>query len=182
VLKLAENPSILHPDVESLREFDGTWWVAHTKARAEKAFAWDLRRCGIAYFLPMQERVRISSGKKRHALLPLFSSYVFFCGDETDRYTAMTTNRLCQTIPVVDQETLVAQLSDIQRALRAEARLDPYPRHTVGRLCQITSGTLKGIRGVVIRRGRHARIVLQIDMLGQGAIMEIDADLLEPVD
>jgi ABC-type protease/lipase transport system fused ATPase/permease subunit len=38
------------------------------------------------------------------------------------------------------------------------------------------------LEGIVIDRSKQARIVLQIDILGQGAVMEIDADLLEPIE
>jgi len=33
MLKLSENPVILTPEVQSVAELSGTWWVAHTKAR-----------------------------------------------------------------------------------------------------------------------------------------------------
>ena len=33
MLKLSENPAILTPEVQSVAELSGTWWVAHTKAR-----------------------------------------------------------------------------------------------------------------------------------------------------
>ncbi len=94
MLKLSQNPPVLPPEVESVTQLSGRWWLAHTKSRCEKAFAWDLIDHSIGYFLPLIERVRISDGKKRRVLMPLFSSYVFFCGDEEDRYTAMTTSRL----------------------------------------------------------------------------------------
>jgi hypothetical protein len=181
MLKLSENPAILHPPVGSVRELVGTWWLAHTKARAEKAFAWDLSARGIGYFLPMQQRVRIVSGKKRRPIMPLFPGYVFLCGGEQDRYAAMTTNRLCQTIAVADQAKLIDELAAVEQALRGGIELDLYPRAAVGQLCRITAGALAGIEGVVIERGRHARFVLRIDALCQGALMEIDADLLEPL-
>jgi len=39
-----------------------------------------------------------------------------------------------------------------------------------------------GIEGVVIRRcDAKARMVLEVTILGQGAVIEIDADLLEPI-
>ncbi len=60
MLKLADNPPILTPDVESLTDLDGTWWVAHTKTHFEKSFAWDLYSRGIGYFLPMREYVNRS--------------------------------------------------------------------------------------------------------------------------
>ena len=51
------------PGIESLRDLSGTWWVAHTKARFEKVFAWDMLSHGIGYFLPMREKVIFSGGR-----------------------------------------------------------------------------------------------------------------------
>jgi len=60
MLRLSDNPAILTPEVQSVTELSGTWWVAHTKARFEKAFAWDMLSHGIGYFLPM--RVKMYGG------------------------------------------------------------------------------------------------------------------------
>ncbi|HEW78934.1 MAG TPA: hypothetical protein ENH34_03060 [Phycisphaerales bacterium] len=181
MMKLSDNPSILSPCVESLTELSGRWWVAHTRARNEKAFVWDLHRRDIGYFLPMVERTRIYNGKKQSVLLPLFSSYVFFCGSDADRYSAMTTNRLCQTIEVRDQQTIIKELAAIEKALAAKVQLDPYPFAVVGQRFRITGGSLKGMEGIVIKRTQRACFVLEVDILGRGTVMEIDADLIEPV-
>jgi len=182
MLKLSENPAILTPEVRSLSELRGTWRVAYTKARFEKAFARDLLGHGIGYFLPMREKIIFSGGRKRQIMSPLFTSYVFFCGTEQDRYTAMTTNRLCHTIEVIDQEGLINELMSIEKALLSKAIIDNYPNLPVGSLCRITSGPMMGIEGVVIRRcDTKARMVLEVTILGQGAVIEIDADLLEPM-
>ena len=168
--------------MESLRQLCGRWWVAHTKSRFEKAFAWDLLRHGIGYFLPMVERVRISGGRKRRVMAPLFPSYVFFCGNEADRYAALATDRLCQVLRVADQEVLIGELGDIERAMAGKAVMDPYPFAATGRRCRVKAGPFRGLEGVVVNRNKVARLVLQVGILGQGAAIEIDADLLEPGD
>lgn len=160
----------------------GTWWIAHTKARCEKAFAWDLLRRGIDYFLPMMERVTVSSGKKRRGMAPLFSSYVFFCGNEESRYAALTTDRLCQVLRVVDREQLVRELGALEAALQAGAPLDFYPQFEVGRRCRVKAGAFKGLEGTVLEKHAKGRLMLFVSILRQGASLEIDADLLEPID
>ncbi len=182
MLKLTDNPPMTPPSMDSVARFTGDWWVAHTRPRFEKAFAWDLLNRGIGYFLPMMKRVTISGGRKRHVLTPLFTSYVFFCGTDEDRYTAMTTDRLCQTIPVKDQTRFVSEISAVQRALAGDAKLDPHPFAAIGRRCRVKAGPFEGIEGVVVHRNKIARLVLQVSILGQGAAIEIDADLLEPAD
>jgi transcription antitermination factor NusG len=107
---------------------------------------------------------------------------VFFCGTDEDRYRAMTTNRLCQTIDVPDQGRLIRELLSIERALAGKVTLDPYPFAAVGQRCRIKAGPFEGTEGVVIQRDRLWRLVLQVSILGQGASMEVDADLLEPLE
>jgi len=183
MLKLSENPAILTPQVQSLTELIGTWWVAHTKARFEKAFAWDMSGHGIGYFLPMREKIFFSGGRKRRAMIPLFTSYVFVCGTESDRYKAMTTNRLCQMIDVIDQDDLIRELSRIEKALLSGAVIDHYPHLPVGNRCRIVSGPMMGTEGVVIERiDEKARMVLEVTILGQSAVVEVDSDLLSPVE
>jgi len=179
---LSENPAILTPQVQSLTELTGTWWVARTKARFEKAFAWDLLSHGIGYFLPMREKIIFSGGRKRCVVVPLFTSYVFFCGTEQGRYMALKTNRLCQTIEVIDQDSLVEDLVSIEKALLSKAVIDNYPRLPIGSHCRIKSGPMMGIEGVVIeRKDTKARMVIEVTILGQGAVVEIDSDLLESI-
>ena len=128
MLRLSDNPAILTPEVQSVTELSGTWWVAHTKARFEKVFAWDMFNRRRGYFLPMREKIIFSGGRKRHIMAPLFTSYVFICGTELDRYTALTTNRLCQTIDVVDQDGLIKERASVEKALLSKAIIDHYPQ------------------------------------------------------
>ena len=181
MLKESDNPPILSPNARTLCDLSGRWWVAHTRARNEKAFAWDLLHRGIGYFLPLVERLSVSGGKKRRALMPLFPSYVFFCGDDAARYLAMTTNRICRTLDVNNQNGLIAELSAIEKALSGKAELDLYPFAVAGQRCRIIGGPFQGLEGTVVHRKQLARLVLEVGILGQGASLEIDADLLEPI-
>jgi len=128
----------------------------------------------------MMERVSSYSGRKSRALLPLFPGYVFFCGSESDRYAAMTTNRLCRTIDIVDQAGLIDELTAIETVLRNKVAFARYPHSAAGRRYRVRSGVLKGVKGVVVQRRRRAELVLQASVLRQGMVVEIDADLLEP--
>ncbi len=138
MLKLAENPPMRPPTCQTIRELAGPWWVAHTKARAEKAFAWDLVAAGISYFLPLVRHTSFSGGRKRLGMLPLFPSYVFFSGGEMERYRALTTHRLCQVIAVTDQAQLIAELASLERALDEGAAMTPlYAFAVKGRRCRV---------------------------------------------
>lgn len=182
MLKLSDNPPMLFPAVETLEQIEGRWWIAHTKARNEKALANVIRRWDIPYFLPMREKVSVNRGRKLISLLPLFSGYVFFNGDEETRYQVLTTNRVAQILEVVDQTQLVSELEQIQMALHCHMPLDPHPYLHVGTRCRVRSGSLAGVEGLVVRKQKLTKLVLQVNILGQAAAVEIDGDLLEPLD
>lgn len=182
MLKESENPPIIWPEAQSISDFTGLWWVAHTKSRNEKALAHDLVAKNISYFLPMTWKVQRRSHRTFRSLLPLFSGYLFFCGREAERVELLRTNRVAGVIEVKDQEKLLDELVQFERALRAGAPLTPYKYIKAGQRCRVIAGPLLGLEGIVIQVKNVARLLLQIDMLGQAASVEINIDLIEPID
>lgn len=95
----------------------------------------------------------------------------------------MRTNRLCHTVDVADQEQLINELAGIESALLNKAVIDGYPDLPVGCRCRIISGPMRNTEGVVVERDcAKARMVIEVTILTQGALVEIDADLLEPLE
>ena len=196
MLKESENPPLFWPEVESVGDFTGQWWVAHTKSRNEKALAHDLINREISYFLPMSWRVRRIRKRTVRSLLPLFSGYLFFCGDDNERVELLRTNRVANVITVRDQERLLNELLQIEQALQSGAPLAPHKYIKTGQQCRVIAGPLTDLQGVVVKASRYKttrpegaaksqstiRLVLQIDMLGQAASVEIDADMIEVID
>jgi len=180
MLKESENPPIGWPEGQGLRQYRGLWWVVHTKSRNEKALAWDMLRKDVSYFLPMRWKTSRASGRTIRTLVPLFTGYVFFCGDEDQRLTVLQTNRAAGLIAVADQERLVDELSQIELALRGGATLQPDNYIKEGQICKVVGGPLAGLKGVVLRSGANLRLLLQVDMLGQATSVEIDSTLIEP--
>jgi len=182
LLKTSENPPIIWPEDRSVVDFTEQWWVVHTKSRNEKALAHDLIRREVNYFLPMSWKARKSSRRTVRALLPLFNGYLFFCGSENQRVQLLQTNRAAGLIEVVDQQQLVSELAQIEQALRAGAPLTPENYIEKGRKYRVVAGPLMGLKGTVIEVRNATRLVLQVDMLGQAASVEIDVDLLEIIE
>ena len=182
MLKLTENPPITWPEGKSIADFIGCWWVAHTKSRNEKALAHDLISKSISYFLPMSWKVRKQKGRTMRSLLPLFGSYLFFCGDENQRLETLRTNRVANIIEVKDQHRLLHELSQIERALKTGAPLEPHKYLKTGQRCRVIAGPLADLNGIVVKTKTVMRLVLQIDILGKATSVEIDADMIELLD
>ena len=182
MLKVSENPPIIWPQAESIRDFSGQWWVVHTRSRNEKALAHDLMSKNISYFLPMSWKVRRRSRRTIRSFLPLFSGYLFFCGQENQRVELLRTNRVANLIEVIDQQILLDELVQIDQALRAGAPLTPHKYIKSGQRCRVIAGPLIGLEGIAVKTKNAIRLVLQIDILGQASSVEIDIDMIEVLD
>jgi transcription antitermination factor NusG len=182
LLKVRENPPVTWPEEQSIVEFSGAWWVVHTRSRNEKALAQDLIGRHINYFRPMNWKVRRQRGRTIRSLLPLFTGYLFFCGEENQRIKVLKTNRVANLIEVKDQQRLVDELLQIEKALRAGAPLAPHKYLKAGQHCRVIGGALADLRGIIVRTKNTARLVLQIDILGRATSVEIDTDMIEVID
>lgn len=165
-----------------ISESGGRWCVLHTKARHDKSLGWDLLRMEITYFLPLVRTPRVYSGRRAEAVLPLFPGYLFAAvSSDQDRYRILSTQRVARVIDVVDQARIRRELDQIRQAVLTPHQVDLYPGIKKGRRCRVIAGSLKGLEGVVTLRRETGRIHLDVTMLGQSAVVEIDAMLLEPL-
>lgn len=182
MLKENENPPIIWPDEKGIEEFEGTWWVAHIKSRNEKALAWQLVTHRVQYFLPMSWKVSKNKQRTFRSLLPVFPGYLFFCGQERDRMEVLKTNRVANLIPVHSQSQLVTELKPIETVLRTGEILLPHDYLQAGQKCKVIAGPLMGTEGIVESTPKGSRLILQVEMLGQAASVEIDMDMVEKIE
>jgi transcription antitermination factor NusG len=182
LLKLSENPPAIWPADKSINEFEGDWWVIHTKSRNEKALAWQMQRAGVSYFLPMSKKVTKNKGRTTRSLLPLFTGYLFFCGNDVARLIVLQTNRVANLIEVPDQEGFLRDLSPIEILIRQGEDVQPHVYIEAGQKCRVTAGPLLGTEGIAEACNAGMRLILQVDMLGQATSVEIATDMIEMID
>ena len=159
----------------------GLWWVLHVKPRSEKALA---RRCAgkqASFFLPQYRQLRKSQGRVRDSYLPLFPGYLFLFGDERDRLTALETNLVVNVLSVANQRELFEDLKRINRVIESGLPMLPGERLRPGAAVMITDGPLAGMHGHVIREKNKLTLILKVSFLQQGAPVEIDRWMVEPL-
>lgn len=161
----------------------GSWWVAHTKPRNEKALAADLSRLGVFHYLPLRKRETRSRKTRRisRSLLPVFPGYLFFNGREEQRHRALATHRIANVLAVTAQDRLITELRQVHQALLAGVDVRWHREIRVGQAARVVEGPLIGVEGVISRRLSKLRLVLNVDMLGQSISVEVSAHQLEPI-
>ncbi|MFZ5830338.1 MAG: transcription termination/antitermination protein NusG [Planctomycetota bacterium] len=158
------------------------WWVLYTKARQEKALARDLVSLEIPFYLPQVKRTSVSRGRRFTSWVPLFGGYVFLFASETERVRTLATNRISRVLEVRDPERLVFDLTQLRALIAADAPLTVESRLEPGRRVRVRQGALMGIEGTVLSRRGDVRLLVAVDFLQQGASVEIEDSLLEPLD
>jgi len=161
---------------------DRRWWVLYTKARQEKATARQLLTYRLPFYLPLVSKTQVSRGRKTRSYIPLFSGYVFMFGTEDERVRSLTTNRISRILTVDDPEQLIHDLRQLQQLIVSDAPLTVESRLVPGNRVRVRQGPFAGVEGTVLTRRGKTRLLVAVDFLQQGASVEIDDFLLEPID
>ena len=182
---LGEEP-VLYPEMlldETVSEpSERRWWVLYTKARQEKAISRELLAYQVPFYLPLVKKTSASRGRRITSHIPLFAGYVFLYGTEEERIRSLTTNRVSRILWVDDPERLVLDLRQLRHLITSNAPLTIESRLVPGNRVRVRHGPFAGLEGTVLTRRGKTRPLVSINFLQQGASIEIEDFLLEPID
>ncbi len=160
-----------------------SWFAVWTRARHEGKVDRQVRRLGQDCFLPLVSSRRRWSDRWKEVQLPLFPGYVFV---RIHPDTALRVERLASVVSVVRGPEGPAaipedEIDSIRRLTEAPTRVELFPSLVEGREVVITKGALRGIRGTLVERRGAYRVVVSVNLLQQGAAVEIQPSDVEPV-
>ncbi len=173
-------PDLMEEQAELLLLQGKSWWALYTRSRREKDLMRRLVKLQVPFYGPViEQRHRSPSGRLRTSYSPLFSNYVFVCGDDSDRYNALTTGCVSRDLLVTDPTALVHDLREIHSLINTGVDLTPEAHIEVGERVRVKSGPLENRVGVVIERRGKRRLLVAVDFLQQGASVELEHCELE---
>ncbi len=156
------------------------WWACYTRARQEKQLMRNLLKAEIGFYAPIiSRRYRSPAGRVRESYLPLFANYVFVCGGEMARYTAVCSGCVSRTIAVPYPDLLVEDLRQLQQLIRTGAPLSPEERIDSGDRVRVKNGQFAGFEGTVLRRQQQTCLIVEVRFMNQGASVVLDDCQLE---
>lgn len=167
ILSQKDNPPTTNLDCPII-ETEGTWWIAKVMSRQEKAFAFDLLKQNIKYYLPYYKKItKKSDGKNRKTFMLLFPSYVPFIS--ADPYPLLTkTNRIATILPVQAQFRFKQQLQQVFIANESEIIIHPVEpcEYKTGEMVKVVTGVLKGMVGKIVQYQGDSKLILEIESIG----------------
>lgn len=159
------------------------WYALRTRSRHEKRVQQQLAARGIEPFLPLVERVSQWKDRRQRVAFPLFPGYCFARFALSSRVEVLKTQGVVQIlgnpegpVPVPD-----AEIEAVRRLVESTLPYDPHPYLAEGMRVEVIRGPLRGLQGVLLRKGARARLVIGVTLIHQGASVELDAFDVAPV-
>jgi transcriptional antiterminator NusG len=153
------------------------WFAVWTRSRHEQVVRDQLGSKHFDVFLPMITRWSRWKDRKKKIDWPLFPGYCFARFDPANPLPVL---RCTGVVNIVSFEGKPApipeiELDSIRLLLGSEFQFDPCPLIKEGMLVEVIHGPLKGVVGRLMRKDAHrARLVLSVDLIGQGVSVEVD--------
>jgi transcriptional antiterminator NusG len=153
------------------------WYAVWTRSRHEQVVRSQLDEKNIAAFLPTMARWSRWKDRKKRIEVPLFPGYVFARFDAAARLAVLKCSGVVSIVsfngepaPVPDHE-----IDGIRTLVESTLPFDPCPTIKTGMLVEVAHGPLKGVVGRLTRKGSQSRLVLSVDLIGQGVSVQVDA-------
>ncbi len=162
------------------------WFAVYTRPRHEKKVAAMLERKGFEYFLPLYTVRRRWSDRWKTISFPLFPNYLFVRFDLMDhrRYISLLrTPGLVHLVrfrgrvePVPDEE-----VEAVRRLCTSGVEYAPFPYLENGRWVEVVRGPLRGMRGYILRREGHYKLVISVHILMRSVATHVSVFDVEPL-
>ena len=141
-----------------------------------------LRSLKVAHYGPqVAHRRRSPAGRIRTTYAPLFSNYVFLCGDDESRYKAVCTGCVQKATEVTEPKELLEDLIQIRDLINMGVPLTVEGRLQPGQFVRIKSGSFAGYEGTVLRRDQETRLLVAVRFMDQGVSVKLEDCQLEPI-
>lgn len=162
------------------------WYCVQTKPRAEGTALEHLSRQGFECFLPRVQVVRLSGGRRRRVIEPLFPRYLFLqARPDIESIGPVRSTR--GVLGLVRFGDLIAEApGHLVRRLIADADTQgvihaPDNSLRPGDRVQILDGSLAGLEGIYCNPHGSDRAVVLLSLLGSARRVVMSNDQLQPL-
>ena len=153
------------------------WYAIWTRSRHEQVVRTQLDDKQVPAFLPTLTKWSRWKDRRKQIEVPLFPGYVFARFDAAGRLGVLKCSGVVSIVsvngapaPVPDEE-----IDAVRTLVTSTLPYDPCPTIKTGTMVEVVHGPLKGVTGRLTRKGSQARLVLAVNLIGQGVSVQVDA-------
>ena len=158
------------------------WYAIWVRSRHEQTVRDQLEQKHIDAFLPTIPRWSRWKDRKKKIDWPLFPGYCFARFDPRERLPILKCTGVVSIISFQGEPAPIPEheIDGIRRLIESDLAFDPCPMIREGMMVEVVHGPLKGVIGRLVRKSEKARLMLSVDLIGQGVSVEVDAADVRP--
>jgi transcription antitermination factor NusG len=156
---------------------ESRWFAVWTRSRHEQVVRTQLAEKQVPVFLPTLKKWSRWKDRRKQIDVPLFPGYVFARFDPEHRLQVLKCSGVVSIVsvngtpaPVPDEE-----IESIRTLVTSTLPFDPCPTIRTGTMVEVVHGPLKGVVGRLTRKGTQSRLILAVNLIGQGVSVQVDA-------
>ena len=159
------------------------WYVLHTKSRFENVVFEKLSKKSLESFFP---RIRVRSKRKdriKMIMVPLFPGYIFVRSD-LNPYEHLEIVKVTGAVRLIGNQTGPVSVNEdainsLKIMINGNNAISTGTQFEKGDRVMVMSGPFAGVIGIFSQYRGQGRLIVNIDILGQYAAVEVDEEDVE---
>lgn len=153
------------------------WFAVWTRSRHEASVRDHLLKRGVEAFLPTLPKWSRWKDRRKRIDWPLFQGYCFARIRAAETGLVRTCPGAAAIVSFDGHATSIpdSEIDAIRTLVSSDLQYDPCPLVAEGSAVEVIAGPLEGVTGRLVRKNSRARLVLSVDLIGQGVSVEVDA-------
>uniref|UniRef100_A0A832DPK3 UpxY family transcription antiterminator n=1 Tax=Ignavibacterium album TaxID=591197 RepID=A0A832DPK3_9BACT len=152
------------------------WFALYTKVNQEFKAAEQLNRIGIEYYLPVVNKIRQWSDRKKKIKEPVIKNYIFIYATESERLEALNLTSVVRCISENGRPAVIPewQIENLKLVIESRADFILYEGLVPGQSIEILTGPFKGVKGIVHAfNDKNMNLAISIDILNRSLIIQL---------
>lgn len=156
-----------------------SWFALYTKVHQEFKARAQLDALNIINYLPVVTKVKQWSDRKKHITDPVLKGYIFIRATEKERLIALEQSAVVRCLYENGKPAVIPdwQIENLRRVLETRFEIFVHDGLLPGREIEITSGPLKGVKGIIKSTPTEKHIVVNIRLLKRMELAKIPPDV-----
>lgn len=158
------------------------WFPFYTRSRFEKKSYDNLIKSGFEVYLPMQQKLRQWSDRKKMVAMPLFSSYIFVRTLNNRLFDVLNVNGIVRYISFNGQPAIIrdSEIELIRKLLSSNTEIEVVDgKIETGTELLLTSGAFQGYKGKVVQLKNKNKVVIEIASISKSILVTVDLNTAE---
>jgi len=153
------------------------WHVVVTRSRFEKKSNTILMQNGFDTYLPLTREFVQWSDRKKWVEKPLFPGYLFVKFNSKERYNVLCVNGIAKIVHFENQDCVIDEklIDSIRELLKNQSKpqLIEELNIEIGEEVIIKQGPFKGMAGKLAQLNGKTKVLVTIEAIGQGILLEL---------